>query len=91
MKYEERINRLKGKRREIESTDVFKISRAKKKKMTKEKYKLNGNENCLHDYAAADDDDPSEESNNKIKKEKQSQQNQTHLMSQKLNNGYLKP
>ena len=55
IQYEEKINRLKDKRREIESTDVFKIERAKKKKLMKEKYKLNVNEICLHDYADYDD------------------------------------
>ena len=73
IQYEEKINRLKDKRREIESTDVFKIERAKKKKLMKEKYKLNGNEICLHDYADYDDseDNTSTESNNKIKKRKE--------------------
>lgn len=52
-----------------ESTDEFKIVKAKKRKERKERYKLNGNESCLHDYAN-DDDDDNDSSTESVKKRK---------------------
>ena len=63
-----------------ESTEEFKIVKAKKRKERKERCKLNGNESCLHDYA----------NENQLKKEKENQLNQNHLKHQKQNNGFLK-